>query len=136
MVYLDTNIVIYAIENHPKYGKACKKILRDIKFGELKVFSSINLLVELIIVLNRLNKLTKEKINVEESINALLSLPIKWFDLNFVVIKRASGYSYPLTPGDYIHIATCEINNINEIISADSDFDKIDFLKRTNPLKY
>jgi hypothetical protein len=29
--YLDTNIIAYAIENHPKYGERCKKILEDIE---------------------------------------------------------------------------------------------------------
>mgnify|MGYP001576936167 CR=1 FL=1 len=136
MIYLDTNIIIYVIEKNQKYEEACKKILKDIKLNKFEVASSIHLLVELVIHLNKLNKLLKEKLNIEENINAVLSLPIKWLDLNFAVIKRASQYNYSVSPGDYLHIATAEINNINEIISADSDFDKIDFIKRIDPLKY
>jgi len=27
MIYLDTNVIVYAIENHPRYGKPCTAIL-------------------------------------------------------------------------------------------------------------
>lgn len=36
MIYLDTNVIIYAIENHPVYGKKCKDVLKDIEEGKLK----------------------------------------------------------------------------------------------------
>ena len=35
MKYLDTNIIVYAIENHPKFGKECKKILKEIQNSRL-----------------------------------------------------------------------------------------------------
>ena len=41
MIYIDTNIFIYAIENHPKYGSACKKILLDIESEKVKAGASI-----------------------------------------------------------------------------------------------
>jgi predicted nucleic acid-binding protein len=34
--YLDTNVIVYAIENHPKYGERCRKILEDIEGEKLK----------------------------------------------------------------------------------------------------
>ena len=81
MMYLDTNIIIYAIENHPKYGNVCKKILLDIESGKLKVCSSILVLVEIINVLTKINKVLKKerkKLNIKENIDAILSLPIVW----------------------------------------------------------
>ena len=57
MIYLDTNIIIYVIEKNQKYEEACKKILKDIKLNKFEVASSIHLLVELVIHLNKLNKL-------------------------------------------------------------------------------
>jgi predicted nucleic acid-binding protein len=140
MIYLDTNVIVYAIENHPKYGKSCKNILLDIESGKLEVSSSIFILVELIGALSKVNKiLSNEKkamINVEENINAVLSYPITWHDLNFIVIRRASEYKYKIRTADYIHIATIELNGINEIISADSDFDEVKFIERIDPLGY
>ncbi len=139
MMYLDTNIIIYAIENHPKYGNVCKKILLDIESGKLKVCSSILVLVEIINVLTKINKVLKKerkKLNIKENIDAILSLPIVWLDLNFFIIKKASEYDYNVSGVDYVHIASMELNSVKKIISADEEISKVDFIKRVEPLKY
>ena len=138
-MYLDTNIIIYAIENHPKYGVACKKILSDIESGKLKVSCSMLVLVEIINVLTKINKILKnegKEIDIKKNVEAILSLPIIWFDLNFFVIKKASEYDYAISGVDYIHVASMEINSITKIISADEEFDKIELVKRVDPLRY
>lgn len=140
MIYIDTNVFIYAIENHPKYGNKCKKILTDIQAEKLKVGASVLILVEIINVLTKLNKiLMKEKkkhLNLKENVNSILSLPITWFDLDFLTIEKASEYSYDINGVDYIHAATMEVNSIDEVISADEDLDKIKKIKRIDPLDY
>ena len=140
MKYLDTNVIIYAIENEKKYGKACKKILLDIERGKLKACASMLVLVEFINVLSKINKILKkegkEELNIKKNIEALLSLPITWFDLNFLIIKKASEYDYHISAVDYIHIASMELNSVKNIISADEELDKADFIKRIDPLNY
>lgn len=56
MIYIDTNVFIYAIENHPKYGNKCKKFLEDIENEKIKVAASVLVLVELINVITKINK--------------------------------------------------------------------------------
>lgn len=140
MIYLDTNILIYAIENHPKYGEACKKILLDIEKGKIKAYSSVLVLVEVINVMTKINKLLKKQgkkpLDLKEIINAILSYPIVWIDLGLFVIKRAAEYDYDILGIDYIHIASMEINSIKKIISADEEFDKVDIIERIDPLDY
>ncbi len=140
MIYLDTNVIIYAIENHPKYGKKCRQILEDIETEKIKVQCSVLVLVETINVMTKINKLLKEKkekiLDIRNNIDAILSLPIVWQDINFAVIKRASDYTYNISGVDYIHMATIELNSIAKIISADEDFDKAEFVKRVDPLNY
>jgi predicted nucleic acid-binding protein len=140
MKYLDTNVIIYAIENHPKYGKACKKILQDIESGKIKVCASMLVLVEIINVLTKINKLlrkeSKNELDIRKNMDAVLSLPIMWYDLGFLVIKQASEYEYNIAGADYTHIATMELNSVNEIVSADQDFDKVNVIKRIDPLSY
>ncbi len=140
-MYIDTNIFIYAIENHPEYGVSCKKILKDVEGGKIKVSASILVLVETVNVLNRLNKELKrggkKPLDISLNISAIESLPIRWLDLNLLVIERAAQYDYSINPTDYIHLATMELNQINEIISADGDdLDKIKWIARTDPLDY
>jgi len=75
-------------------------------------------------------------LDIRKNIDAVLSLPIIWFDLTFLVIKRASEYTYPITGVDCIHIATMEINLVWEVISADKELDKIKFITRMDPKEY
>lgn len=140
MIYVDTNVFIYAIENHPKYGKACKKVLLDIESEKVKASASVLVLVEIINVLTKINRILKKQkeklLDIKKNIDAILSLPITWFDLDFLIVKKASEYSYNVSGVDYIHIATMEINSVTEIVSADDELDKIKFIRRIDPRKY
>ncbi|KPV64110.1 MAG: tRNA(fMet)-specific endonuclease VapC [Candidatus Bathyarchaeota archaeon BA2] len=140
MKYLDTNVIIYAIENHPKYGEKCKDLLKDIENAELEVCASTLVLVEVINVLCKLNRILekaqKKKLNIRKNIDAILSLPIKWVELDFAIIRRASEYQFKVSGIDYVHVASMELNLTNEVISADEELDKIDFIKRIDPLKF
>jgi len=140
MKYLDTNVIIYAIESHPKYGEKCKNILEAVESAELEVCASTLILVEVINVLCKLNRILKEmgkeKLNMKKNIDAILSLPIKWIELDFAIIRRASEYEFKVSGIDYVHVASMELNLVNEIISADEELDKIDFTKRIDPLTF
>ena len=140
MIYLDTNVIIYAIENHPKYGNKCKEILSDIKSEKFKTYCSVLVLIEMMNVLTKINKALRnakqKELDIRENIDAVLSLPIIWFDTSFPVIQRAAEYRYDISGTDYLHIATMELNGVNKIISADSDFDEVKFIERIDPLDY
>jgi len=140
MIYVDTNVFIYAIENHPKYGEICKKVLLDIESERVKASASILVLVEIINVLTKINRILKNQkkkpLDIKKNIDAILSLPITWFDLDFLIIKKASEYSYNVTGVEYIHIATMETNSVTEVVSADDELDKIKFIKRIDPKEY
>ena len=140
MKYIDTNIFIYAIENHPSYGKSCKKILLDVQEGKLKTGASMLVLVEIIKVLAKINtelKRRKQKpLDLEANLDAILSMPITWFNLDFLTIRKATEYPYNITVQDYFHLAAMELNSVKEVISADKDFDKALFIKRIDPSEY
>ncbi len=140
MIYVDTNVIIYAVANDAKYGAACKRILLDLETDKLKACASVLVLVETINVLTKINKLLnvagKAELDIRKNIDAILSLPIVWFDLNFLVIKRAAEYKYKVSGVDYVHIASMELNSVSELISADKEIDKVGAIKRVDPLKY
>ncbi len=137
MIYIDTNVIGYAIENHPKYGNVCKKVLLDIQEGSIKACSSFLVLIELINVLSKINRsLPGKRIDIRRSIEAVLSLPFVWLDISTFTIERASEYTYNVSGADYMHIALMEINMVNSIISADKELDKVDIINRIDPLNY
>lgn len=137
MRYLDTNILIYAIENHPEYGKQCANILKSIESGRVEACASVLVLVEVLNVLTRINRILrkegKKQIDKRGAIEAIVSLPIVWFELSPAVVKKASEYDYSVSGADYIHIATMELNSISEIFSADEELDKVGFIRRIEP---
>ena len=135
MIYVDTNVFVYAIENHPKYGAACKKILIDVMNRKIDAACSILVLAELLNALVKMRKLAK-KLDVKGSVQAVLSFPLTWFEMDFFVLENASEYTYNISGGDYIHVATMEINAIKKVLSADAELDKIDSIERIDPLEY
>jgi len=138
--YIDTNIFVYAVEKHPKYGRMCAKILSDLQEKKIQGTCSVLVLVELINVLTKLNKIiSKEganKLVIADNIAAVLSLPIIWIDLDISIIETASKYEYAVNGVDYVHIASMNGNTIDEILSADRDLDKVKAVKRIDPLDY
>lgn len=140
MKYIDTNIFGYAIENHEKYGDACTNILKDIETEKIKVVCSHMVPIELLGVLSKMNKeRTKHKkpaLDTEKNIDALLSYPIAWMDISLFTIRKAASYPGHLLASDRIHLATMELNDVKEIISADTDFDGMPGIKRIDPLEY
>ena len=136
MRYIDTNIIIYAIEKHPKYGQNCRIILEDILKGILDAWCSELILVEVLSVLTKLNEPLRKKIDIRKNIDALLSLPINWIELNHSIIRRAAEYKLKVNTVDYVHIASMELMSIKTILSADRDLDKVKIIKRIDPLDY
>ena len=140
MIYVDTNVIIYAIDNHPRYGASCRKILEDVQESRLEAACSVLVLVVLINVLKKIDDtLSRERksiLNLGANIEAVMSLPVTWLDLDFLVIERASSYSYDVGGIDYVHISSMELNSITEIISADRELDRIRILTRVDPVEY
>lgn len=139
-VYVDTNVFVYAIENHPKYGKSCTRILSDIQERRTEAYCSILVLVELINVLAKLNRIFSKKgqktLVIRDNVRAMLSLPIVWIDLDFFIIEIASAYGYNVNGVDYVHIASMETNSLTQILSADEELDNVESIRRVDPNDY
>jgi predicted nucleic acid-binding protein len=138
MIYLDTNIIIYAIENHSKYGAASSRILSDIERGKLLAGASSLVLLEVVGALRKLNVVLRQQrkpiLDITENIDAIISLPITWFDVTAIIIQRATQRLTDLHPADAVHVVTAEIEGMREIYSADADFDDLPGLRRVDPL--
>ncbi len=97
-------------------------------------------LVELLNVLKKLNNVLSEQgrkeLVIEDNVEAVLSLPIAWIDLDFLIMERASAYTFDISGIDYVHVASMETSSITEILSADKEFDKVPTISRIDPLDY
>ncbi len=137
-MYLDANVVVYSVTTDPRYSAACRAWLKRIESEEIVAEASVLVLVESLHALKSLNRIhAKEKrplIDIRGSINAVLTLPIRWLELTPSVVGRAAEVDPPVTAGDAVHIASMEFHGIQEILTADTKFDRVAGIRRRDPL--
>jgi predicted nucleic acid-binding protein len=137
-MYLDANIIVYAVTRDSKYGASCKVWLEKIAKNAIQAESSPFMLIECLHAFKNLNRILPRKkrptIDIPQSMIAILSLPIQWIELTPAVVLRASEYTRTMTAGDAVHLASMEIRGIPEILSADTGFDAIANVSRRDPL--
>jgi predicted nucleic acid-binding protein len=129
MIYIDTNIFVYPNTGVGPSSKASISIIEKLTNNELEAGTSILTWDELNYVLRKI--LGAEKAN--EATRDFLSTPnLIFFEANEKTLNKAQSLMerYPLKPRDALHAATAILNNCTEIVSDDSDFDKIKELKR------
>ncbi len=124
-VYIDTNILIYAILHHPVYGEICTKILRDIEHGYYEAHGSLMVAIELLGALSKIDPLLARKaVDLYLSTEHILIHEITEDVIHLAsIINEVVNMKY-----DSIHAAIMILNNISTVISNDED----DWLKLVN----
>ncbi len=127
--YLDTNVFLYPLIYEDGKAHICKKILEKVVKKELMACASVLCWDEFVYALR---KEKGKEISEKEGEKFLKFLNLVFFDANKTVILKSQEIMerYNLKPRAAIHAATAIVNNINEIISDDPDFDKIKEIKR------
>ncbi len=127
MIFLDSSYLIGLIINKDKYHQK-SKTLKPVLSNEIKVINN-TVLVE---VLNSL-KITNHKTNLDSMINSLLKIDNIHY-LNEEDYKKSielfKFYNQSINFSDCTILSTMLKNNIRNIVSFDSDFDKIKNIQR------
>ncbi len=129
-MYIDSNIFVFAATDKNKKGKNCRKIIEMINENKIVCAASYLVIDEVIWILKK-HLGRKDSIKITK---AILSLPIKWIDLDKTVVVNMVNIleKTKLDPRDATHLASMEKMGLSSIISEDSDFDKIKEVKRIN----
>jgi len=127
--YLDSNVFIYAAVSEGSEGQNSIKIMKEVISGDLKAFTSALTFDE---VFWKIKKLSSAEDALERTRDLLVFPNLTFLDVRLETIAKAHNIvkDYRLNPRDSIHAATCLLNRINVIVSADPDFDNLKFLKR------
>ena len=128
MRFVDSNVFIYVLDRHPKFGETAKQILKRIDGGEETVTST--LVIEEVCAY-----LTKQKRRVELqafvdtllAYGCLLKRPYLFED---IITAKEMLRIYRLDWEDLVIAAQMHREGINEIYSNDTDFDQIPGIKR------
>ena len=111
-----------------KLGRDCREILRHITEKGLICAASLLVVDEVLWVL-------KKKLGKPDAIKitkAMLSLPLKWIELDkSIILKMIDSYERStLDPRDAIHVSSMKERGLSVIVSEDSDFDGIHGIER------
>lgn len=122
MKYVDVNVIIYWLVDHPEHGDVATRIMERIESSEKAVTSSLTpWLVS--VVLRREAENFDERVLMER-LAEIRNLKIA--SLKMSTYQRAVGLMsrYKLDFEDSIHLATALEYNAGAIYSNDSDFDR------------
>jgi len=154
-VFVDANILLYDISGHSIYGNSCKGFLRRGKKGEIKGITSIIVLNE---VLHKLvlGEVAEERglrlyqvidiikqnpeilkdlrtYEVMDKIESASNLSIlKAMPQNFTMARRLMK-EHSLLSNDALHLAVMKENNLINLASNDSDFERVEWIRVYKP---
>ncbi len=134
MLYVDSNAFIYPLIYDPEVGEArrSREFLERIASGKVMACTSSLSWNELVWVVRKVD-------NVKASARAgrlFLSFPrLKFLAVTKGTMLRAQEIMerYGLKPRDSIHAASALENDVTTIVSYDTDFDRVDGLRRVEP---
>ena len=127
-MYLDSNIFIFAAIDNGKLGQDCRSIIKLINEQKIACAASFMVIDEVIWIL-------KKKVGKDDAIKivkAMLSMPIKWIELDkSVIIKMLEIYEKTkLDPRDAIHFTSMKGSGLSIMVSEDKDFENVEGLER------
>ena len=137
ITFLDVNIFMYATGASHPYKVPCVRILSNVEHGVLAAAVNTEIFQELLYRYSHI-KLTDKGVQLCRDIlkYPLTILPVTQTDIRLAIDLFDSHYAIGLKPRDAIHAATMQNNGISWLISADKDFEHLDFITRVDPFTY
>jgi len=129
VLYLDSNVFIYAALNTEDIGDRARALLRRVEQGEEKASSSALTFDELVWAVKKYRTLDDAIMAGEAFLNfkGLRLVPV---DGGLLVLALGLIRNYELDPRDSIHAASATLSKAEAIVSTDERFDKVDGLHR------
>jgi predicted nucleic acid-binding protein len=126
--FVDTNVVVYAATDGP-YREACLRILEAAAHGaEARTSTAVLEEAWHVELSGRAGDLAGLAANAYTVFTPLLAVTDEIVDA--ALHLKAAG----IGANDRIHVATCALNGIDTIVSADTGFDGVRGIRRVDPL--
>ncbi len=155
-IFVDANILLYDSLKTPEFVESCESFLKRIERGEVEGITSVLVLNEiwfkLIVVAvvrehgiapTKVARFIKRNPHILEAFNRERSIVneiegisnLEIVDISKDSISIAKKYSkkYLLLTNDALHLAVMKANNILNLASNDSDFERVEWLKLYKP---
>ena len=130
MLYLDANFFIFALLDRTEKGMKATEIHGSIAAGREKALTSALAIDELMWVLIRAGKKHLVRTAVG-GVYATPNLDVLGVSATIPLTALDTIEKYDLKPRDAFHAAIMEENKLNQIVTDDSDFDRVKWIRRT-----
>ena len=130
MIYIDANVFFFANFDQTGKGQTARKIIEEIGEGERPAAITSALTMDEVMWAVIKNKKMAELRATIEDIYAMPNLAIKEVNANIPLLALSLLEEHGLKPRDAFHAAIMKGSGVNEIVSDDSDFDKVKWIKR------
>jgi predicted nucleic acid-binding protein len=124
MLYLDSNVFIYAALSVDEIGEKARALLRKVQRGEEQASSSMLTFDELVWAVKKYRTI-EDAINAGEAFLNFPNIKLTIVDGELLTLALNLIRKYKLDPRDSIHAATAILEKAEAIISTDPHFDKI-----------
>jgi predicted nucleic acid-binding protein len=125
--FVDTNIFVYSITNHPRFGSIARTILERVEAGEATLTSTL-VLCEVSWVLEAMGHQSSIK-SVIEKILSFEYLRIVSFDQEDLIAGASNMINYQIDFNDGVNLSIMTRLGAREVYSNDKrHFGKVDFL--------
>ena len=133
--YIDTNIFIYWLGNHPTFGEKAYQWIKKIEEAPKGKYATSTLTIyqTLVIIAGLTGRNLKDQTLVEEITHSITDLPgLTIISLTQKDITQAANLmkEYELDYEDALHLTAALKSKAKEIISNDQDFDKTPLKRR------
>ncbi|MFQ6074685.1 MAG: type II toxin-antitoxin system VapC family toxin [Candidatus Bathyarchaeia archaeon] len=129
MLYLDSNVFIYAALNTEEIGNRARALLKRVQEGEEQASSSALTFDEVVWAVKRHRSL-EDAIIAGEALLNLRGLKLVAVDGELLTLALDLIRGYRLDPRDSIHAASAISSKVEAMVSTDEHFDKIKGLQR------
>lgn len=129
MIYLDSNVFIYAALQTGREGDWCRDLLRRVAEGREAGLTSA-LTVDEVVYQVREDRGVQASVEAGRAILQMAHLTVAPADAEVLWESLALAADLELFPRDAIHAATARLRGASDFYSEDADFDAVDGLRR------
>jgi predicted nucleic acid-binding protein len=121
LLFVDTNIIIYLLDNHPRYGELAMAVLEAIEAGQAVAVTSVLTLAE---VLTKPARVGNERAMQDYELYLTNFPNLKLVAVDQTVARTAARLRalYPLKMPDAIQLATAQLAVVDAIITNDKQW--------------
>ena len=135
MIYIDSNVFIFAALNNEELGDNARLLLEDVEKGNIEALTSALTFDEVIWIVKK-NRNFEDAISICKAFLNMPGLHLVGVNQDLLAIAISIMRKYKTDPRDSIHAATAITQKTNIIISEDTDFNKIKELERKSVMEF